>query len=354
MQAPLKASGWWNYKIPPLLGVAYYALASAPAQPAFADVAWLLLAWLAAVIGIAGFGHVLLDAFDVEEDRLLGKSNLWAPLSNAGRVALLVLLLAASWLPWLVLPAGTIVLALVALEFVMFFLYAVPPVRLKERGLPGILADAMYAHALPALWTWIPLSIIAGNRTFGPFPVVLGIWSFSVGVRHLMQHQAIQLDSDRVANARTYAVRRGRRATLATVMKRVMPLEAVAFVLLLAVVSSSVPLLAAGFAVYATWQVFKFRFLWIARPSLARNTPQWDRVTIAGTLLLTRFYERWLPLLLLLTLVSRSPSYLPLLFIHLIVFRAGFAELIKEDIPLVTAYFRSRRKTNQLGAVRPA
>src|ERR1035437_5503778 len=140
MRAPLKASGWWNYKIPPMLAVAYYAVANAHHPPKVAATLAAIGTYLIAAIGIAGFGHVYLDAFDVEEDRFLGKANLWDPLGIPARFAIVALLLALSWLPWLALPVGRAGLALIALEFAMFILYATPPVRLKDRGFFGITA----------------------------------------------------------------------------------------------------------------------------------------------------------------------------------------------------------------------
>ncbi len=339
MQPPLKAGGWWNYKIPPLLAIAYYALASAPQPLRFSEIQIELALYIVAVTGIAGFGHVFLDAFDVEEDRLLGKSNLWAGRSAAGRALLLAVLLAASWLPWIVLPAPPIVVGLLVLEFVMFALYAVPPIRLKERGLPGIVADAMYAHALPALWTWIPFALMARAVTAPWFPLLLGGWSLVVGTRHLLQHQAIQIESDRKAGAKTAAVRRGREATLRLIAGPLLSLEAMAFLGLVVTIGGNMPAVGIGFLVYLIWQLSKLRFLWLARFNIFGAMADEDRVTVVGTLILTRFYERWLPLIVLVVLTFREPSYLPLLLIHLLVFRGGLVELLRDDVPLAATRF---------------
>jgi hypothetical protein len=342
MQAPLKASGWWNYKIPPMLAVAYFALASAPRALDSSRVELYIALYLVAVVGMAGFGHVLLDAFDVEEDRLLGKANLWAPLSPAGRITVIVLLLAASWLPWLVLPAGKTGIALVTLEFVFFALYAVPPIRLKERGFPGIVADSMYAHVLPALWTWIPFSVISGARVPSWFPIAMGIWALFVGMRHLLQHQVIQIDSDRSANARTHAVRRGREATLSLIVTKVLPLEMLSFIAMALAMASHAPAVAVGFVAYLSWQAFKLRFIWLAKFNIVGSMQQAERSTVVGTLVMSRFYERWLPLLLLGTLAYRQPAFLPLLLLHLLVFQDAIVEVMREDLPLAVSFGRAR------------
>jgi 4-hydroxybenzoate polyprenyltransferase len=295
---------------------------------------------MVAVIGIAGFGHVFLDVFDVEEDRILGKANLWAPLTPLKRLAMIVGLLAASILPWLILPINRAGVAFLALEFAMFFCYAVPPLRLKNRGFLGIAADSMYAHVLPALWTWIPFSLLAGSVADREFPAALAIWSFAVGVRHLLQHQVIQLDSDAAAGARTYAVRSGRDATVRLAAGLVLPVEIASFAFLLALIGKTIPFIPAAFLVYVAWQLSKFRFLWLSRLNLIGRVPDAERVTVAGTLVMTRFYERWLPVLLAIYLALKTPEYALLLIVHLILFRSGFSD-IPDDFSLMLNHVRS-------------
>jgi hypothetical protein len=345
MQAPLKASGWWNYKVPPMLAVAYFAIAAAAAPMHFNAIRWRIAIYLVAVVGIAGFGYVITDAFDIQEDRVLGKQNLWAPLTIGARIALISTLLAASWLPWLKLSPGAFGLGLIGLEFITFFLYAAPPVRLKERGLPGIVADAMYAHVLPALWTWIPFSRMTGARAATWFPFVLGAWALAVGMRHLLQHQAIQYESDKFADARTFAVRHGRAETVSLVVRRILPSEIIFFFAVLAAIGRTLPIVIVGFVLYLVWQIAKVRFLWIAKFNLLGVMEDADRSTVAGTLVMTRFYEQWLSLLILIGLVLRDPSYVVLLVLHLAVFSGPIVGGMADDLMLLVSFFRSLRAT---------
>ena len=341
MKAPLKAGAWWNYKIPPLLAVAYFALAAGARPPDLANAIWSLALYMLAAIGIAGFGHLFTDAFDVAEDRTLGKPNLWAPLGPGARTALLVTLLAASWLPWLGLPVGRIGFMLIGLQFVMFALYAMPPIRLKERGFWGIIADAIYAHMLPALITWYPFSILAHSLAPDWFPTLLGAWALTVGIRHLLQHQASQLESDLSANVRTYAVRNGRDATLALIA-RILPLEMVAFIVLLGVIGQRQPIVAAGFGAYLIWQVVKLRTTSLSSFDLRGAHSDADRPVAIGKIVLSGFYERWLAPFILAGLSIAEPSYLVLLIIHLILFRRAFVGMMSDDVPRVVRHFRSR------------
>jgi hypothetical protein len=192
------------------------------------------------------------------------------------------------------------------------------------------------------LWTWIPFSILAGSWASRWFPVALALWTFTVGVRHLLQHQVIQLESDATAGARTHAVRRGRESTLRLIAGRVLPMEVTAFSFLLGIIGSSMMLIPVTFLIYALWQLSKFRFLWLSRLSLAAS-PDPDRVTVAGTLVMTRFYERWLPVLILALLSLKAAPYTILLVIHIILFRTGFADML-DDISLAIRHSRLPRR----------
>ena len=311
MKAPLKASDWWSYKIPPLLAIAYCALSLESRPRGFMQTGVEIGLYLLAIIGIAGFGHVFLDAFDVEEDRLLGKPNLWAPLDNFRRALLIVLLLAAAWIPFLFLPIGRAGLSLVGLQFLSFVLYAVPPIRLKGRGLAGAAADAMYAHALPAMWTWILFSRISGARAQWWPPVLIGTWALAVGMRHMLQHQALEVANDRRAGVATYAATRGIEAAHSLIMRVLLPLEVASFLLLLAIVSVRIPVVAAGFVLFLLWHLIR-----------ARSAPAGESAVVRS-FILSRFYEKWLPLLVLAGLALNDPAWLVVLVMHAAVFRGA-------------------------------
>ncbi len=339
MQFPLKASRWWSHKIPPLLAVAYFALSLAPRPPDFTGVRRYFALYLLAVVAIAAFGHLLTDAFDVEEDRLLDKQNLWAPMPFAARWTLIAVLLLASWLPWLAMPGRQVLIGLIALQFVMFFLYAAPPVRLKERGFPGILADATYAHMLPTLWTWVAFSTLSGVRAPAWLVGILSLWSLSVGIRHLLQHQVAELESDSRLGIATHAVRSGRASTVRLIVRPFLLMEIMSFAVILVIVGSRLWLVPAGFLVFAG-----VRLVRMSRVSSLRATRDDAELSAAvGTLVLTRFYERWLPLLILTGLVLRERSYIVLLVLHLVLFGRGVVELLRDDLPRMAGALGVRR-----------
>lgn len=321
-----------------MLAFGYYALLTADTIPPVERVLVQIALFLIAAIGIAGFGHVFTDIFDVEEDRIRGQANLWADMGARQRLLLLSGLIAASWLPWLFIPIGRTGLILLAAEFLMFALYAVPPIRLKNRGLAGIATDGMYAHALPALWTWLPFVHLSGAKASLSTGIVIGAWGISVGIRELMHHQAIDADRDREAGATTFGVRRGRAHLMKLLRGTVLPAEVTTFALLLGVMTSASVLPAVGFALYMIWSFVKVRAFWLEPLSLFPPDSD-DAATILARRVLGPFYYGWLPLLLLAGLSIRNPAYLLVALLHFALFGPMIMRVMAREAGFMIALF---------------
>jgi 4-hydroxybenzoate polyprenyltransferase len=342
-----KSHRWWDYKVPPLLALAYYAIYSGTGVRPISVITalWHLALFLVAVVGIAGFGHLFTDAFDVAEDRAGGRENDWQRLGAGHRFATIAVLLAASLLPWLLLPLGAIGWGLIALEFGLFAAYAVPPVRLKERGLPGIVADGLYAHAVPLLVTWLTFSHLASVPAPLWLGAVLTTWALALGMRHLLQHQADDVEADRLAGVATFAVRRGRRATFRFIAGRLLPVEIIAFLALVVLLSQRMPVVALGFVAHVVWEACKLRVPRMQPFDRFGGLDRDEKMALLAVRLLSRFYERWLPLLVLFGLVVRAPEYLLLFVLHVLLFKNALRDLVRQDLPVVFAHWRSSRGT---------
>jgi 4-hydroxybenzoate polyprenyltransferase len=105
----------------------------------------MLLAY-ATLFGIAGLGYFINDWADIRSDQLAGKPNKVGELSLGVRLLILILLCAFSFLPWLILPMNEYSWALIGIEIILFLMYSLPPLRLKEKGFLGIITDTMYAY----------------------------------------------------------------------------------------------------------------------------------------------------------------------------------------------------------------
>jgi 4-hydroxybenzoate polyprenyltransferase len=329
MRYLLKTDRWWDFKIPPLLALAYFLLLQASPPVPLATVLFSLVLFILASIGIAGFAHLLNDLFDVEVDKMSAAANLGRG-TRSRHVLLLSGLLLVALVPWFFLPIGVTGWVLLAAEFMLFAAYSIPPLRLKTRGIWGALADALYAYTIPNLVMWVTFSGVCGLEMPLWFGALLGVWSCSFGLRQILLHQVNDRETDAQAHIQTFAVRYGHDATLAFMRNMLFPIEWLALLTLLWIYSTVAPWVAVGFLLYLLIEISRMRYRWLQPISNPLRVAPGGTVHIWGLILLNGFYERWLPLLFLLGLVLLSPAYLVLATLHLILFKNGIVDLVRE------------------------
>jgi 4-hydroxybenzoate polyprenyltransferase len=341
----LKAEKWWNDKGTPVLAVAYYLLAAPDHPVPLLRALGMMAAFIAAFVGVAGFGHLVNDVCDIEIDRQSHKYNSMQSRSPL-QIALLMLgLLALSWLPWLILPANVWNLAFIAFQLLLLTAYAVPPLRLKTRPVPGVIADALYAYTVPILITWTTWSRLT---PIAPRPYVFAsliLWSLFAGLKGILNHQYQDAEGDAASGVETFATRHGSRQTLRLLARVVIPLEAASFVLMTAAFSREYPLYAPGVVLYLLWRWFQLACMWDEPVDLPWLLSSAQVVTLYGYHFLGEFYVAWFPVFMLVALCCRSPAYLLLAAAHLALFQSGVRDLFTrdlKDIPWGIAKLRKR------------
>lgn len=196
----------WGVQLPILWLVSgTYFLASLPLSPA-RYLAHVVAVSLCQALLLAG-GYLLNDVFDRHPDRM--KPGRGAPSASGARrrgaaaVALLALGLAIAHA--MNPPA---LAAIVWIQVVLGVAYSAPPVRLKERGVLGVLAAAllqrlpgflMIAVAFPA-----PITLTA----------MLASWLALLGLITLLEHQLSDEPWDLAGGVRTWCVTGGRSTCL--------------------------------------------------------------------------------------------------------------------------------------------
>jgi 1,4-dihydroxy-2-naphthoate octaprenyltransferase len=318
----LRLKNPWNYKAPLLISLPYFMI-SVCGVPRSAALLGILLS-VCTIAGIAGVAYFLNDLGDIEKDRLVGRDNAVAAMGPAARVFVFVLMLAAALSPWIYLPVTPLSAALLAAELALFVAYCFPPLRLKERGVLGLVTDALYAHALPAVLAVVTFSLMGSRRYpyLVPYLAALGAWQLALGLRNIVLHQLKDHDEDVASRTRTATVDLGPERVERLLRRAIVPAEVVTFGAFAAVVSLSMPFFAPAYLAYALWTWFR------VRSGATRPAPSTLRegLYVYGD----DFYADWLPLVVLGHLVVRAPAYWPLLAGHLFLFRNGIRGWIRD------------------------
>lgn len=303
----------WQYKMPLLLGFPYFFLLVGQVETERAFYSFL--AAVCTTVGFAGIGYVTNDWSDREKDRLVGKENALLDRSSWQICAILSLFLLLALLPWCYLPVDEISLALIGFELLLFVLYAFPPFRFKERGVLGLITDALYAHVVPAIlasWTFY----LIGDKSYSllfDFLCVLTAWQFISGIRNILMHQVKDYQNDLGSGTNTVVTRFGVERSVFVLKLVLIPLELILFAVFLWVLSQEITFVWWVYGAYSVYALFVF-----LRKKQDADESNFKRFT---NVFLDQFYIEWLPLMVLCALVTSSTEVRLILLVHLLLFR---------------------------------
>ncbi|HXH20212.1 MAG TPA: UbiA family prenyltransferase [Chitinophagales bacterium] len=308
---------WWNYKLPPLFGIAFFFVLYT--HLSFTVTLQRLAILIVCMIGTAGFGHYLNDLTDIEADRISGKPNNASGHSTARKIFTLGLLLMLGLLPWFIFYEASTLHFLVLVVFLLFVLYSVPPVRLKNRGFWGIFSDTLYAHAIPAVVVSLAITEEAQmtDKTFN-LMLIIFVWQFFTGFRNIAFHQFEDFEQDRLTGTHTWAVRLGAEKMKRLCVRIIYPLELITFLLFLVAlfqisIFGGVLLLAMiTFRLYIYLFIYEkgYLFSWRNYFSFVNNS-----------------YEEDIPITLLICLCISNPVFVFLLILYCILFPEFFLRM---------------------------
>ena len=306
---------WWDYKLGIFLATGLLVLPAAVPESIPGALGHLGLLLAAIVVG-AVFVSLINDYFDLEDDWKSGKYNrqqdwprwkswLLIALSLAGGAFFMILF-------W---PSRLTALAYLP-PWIAFGMYSIPPVRLKERGVLGSMADASGAHLFPTLFILVGMHEHLG---MSPGPALLAaftLWSFAFGFRSIACHQFSDLEHDRQGEINTFAVLLSKPQRLQWIARAAMAAEVGSLSFALYLLGQQVLLLLLLLYLLLAAVLKRYRaieFVAIVRPT----HDNWR-------LLMTSFYQTVIPVVLLAQLAIVVPWMawlLPvffLLFLHYI------------------------------------
>ena len=335
----LKLDKWWASHYGTMLAFIYAVTAASPSPPAPAVLLATLGIFTVATLGIGTFGQLLNDLTDVEQDVRTGARNILATRGVPSRVMLMALVLVAGIVPWRWLPTTPAVAALVGLEYALLIAYSVPPLRLKERGFAGLLADALYAYAVPNAFAMLLFTNLGGGTPRVAMLTAILAWCLCFGIERILFHQLLDVTADRRGGVRTFVVRQGWDRAFGIALRVVVPAMVVSFLAMLGAWATISPVVPACFFVHALLTAWSVRGLRAGTPATPL-TPIAVYHLVAERLVGT-FVWRWLGPAALATLVVQRPQYLPLVPIHLALFPEPVVWLWRQAIPAAVGRLRS-------------
>ncbi|HEX3551416.1 MAG TPA: hypothetical protein VHT53_13610 [Candidatus Elarobacter sp.] len=329
MNVLVRAHAWWYNKVPISFATVLLLL---DGRRASWGGGMALLAVVLTVCAVGNYGYALNDLFDLDEDARAGRVNAAAGI-GVRRSWAIVAASAACAVAFGALAAGIIGAAITLLELCLPLAYSVPPLRVKERGWLGVVADALAAHVYPAVLALFAVAAWTGRPIGTALAACAVAWSAAAGLRGILTHLLHTAERDRRAGLRTI-VDAGALRLERLITALLLPIELLGFGGML-VLCRVGPVLWIGVALYLAYETFMTadgRFSVIMfRPSGQRYVPFVEE----------RFYKSWAPLVLALDAARIDLLYLLAVPLYVVLFRR---HLVNEAVRVrgVMSALRSR------------
>jgi 1,4-dihydroxy-2-naphthoate octaprenyltransferase len=198
-------SEWWEYKLVPLLAISYSTMQVAH-YPLDRIIFKLIFSLIAIIIG-AVYVSVINDITDIEEDLIAGKTNRLSSVKPLNRIITVVVCISAGVSCGFFIYPDRWSLFFYFMAWVVFSLYSIPPIRLKKRGIWGVLCDAMGAHLFPTLFLVSALTQYSDSAVSATWYAAVGVWSLAYGLRGILWHQFYDRSNDLKSGTSTFASR---------------------------------------------------------------------------------------------------------------------------------------------------
>ena len=243
------------------------------------------------------------DFFDRDHDSISNKINLFNN-NNQGYLIFIFLLVTGLTIVSLILLKARILTVLL--------LYSVPPVRLKERKLMGVIADALYAHVIPVFFVISMFDFKYSDHLFVVF--LLLVWLLLFGSRNIINHQIEDVVNDERSQTNTFVIGFG--VQKSRLLNRIIFIsEALLFFVLLLLLPFSI-------YIVSVYIIYLIILVLVSEKNLPVDEFIQERA-------LNEFYEIHFPLFVLIYFVYKDSLYSFLLFFHLIVFSAVYYNYLK-------------------------
>jgi 4-hydroxybenzoate polyprenyltransferase len=321
----VRANEWWEFKLAPVFATAY-------ATTFILKISILslwpqLLMALLALTACAAYASVINDLTDLEDDLASGKVNRLAGTSRVFGAAALACCIVPGVIVAIYWRDDPLLLSLYLASWAAFTLYSLPPVRLKERGVFGLLADACGAHLFPTLFAAAIVYRSQGGPADAVWLASVAAWSLSFGLRGILWHQLSDLHNDEKINLNTFA-RRHKVAWLHGLGNfTIFPAEVAAFCFMLWHAGSFLAVALLGY--YALFTFLRKRVWGVNLVVVAPKAKSY--------ILMQEYYEVFFPLAFLLSSSKTYPLDALIIVPHLLLFPRRAVQSVKDMEVFLTA-----------------
>lgn len=222
-----RTEAWWQPKLALLLAHCYLMFMIVEADPL--DGLKFAALFVITSIGFGFFGHLTNDWSDRNSDAFQNKANMLSNSSIQERWLYLFGSLVVALMPWLIFPTNATIQALLVIEILLFILYAFKPVRLKERGFAGLVADALYAFVIPTCIVFKTGELYFSYNFNNSFYIIIVVWMLSSGLFNILLHQVTDLESDLAADQQTFVSKIGKQKAITLAKSVLLPAHLFAF-----------------------------------------------------------------------------------------------------------------------------
>jgi colanic acid/amylovoran biosynthesis glycosyltransferase len=229
---------WWQPKAGNLLSAVYLAVLLYKID--FFTTLYFILPAITTILGIGIFGYFFNDFTDLESDRKANKKNMLEKLSGKFRILLFIGAVLLAILPWFFLPFDRFSIYLLVGEFTLLLVYAVPPIRLKEKGFVALVADALYAYAIPFTLAFHTFNLLSTSKENFIIIGVLFAWQLAIGMVNIIIHQIEDFKNDIHTSTKTWVISVGLSKARKYLVLIFWPIMVFSFFYLLALISTNI------------------------------------------------------------------------------------------------------------------
>ncbi|WEK21225.1 MAG: UbiA family prenyltransferase [Candidatus Pedobacter colombiensis] len=182
-----------------------YATALMGDVPLFNLLSPPFLTIFGSLIFIAIYASIINDLTDLEIDIACNKANMMELLSGPVRWLLAISSLGLVFTTTIFIYPNRYAIIFYLLITLSISLYSFPPIRLKKRGIWGVIACASAEHLFPTLFAITIVFYASSISTDWWWLIVAGAVSFLYGVRSILWHQFLDRDNDQKTGINTFA-----------------------------------------------------------------------------------------------------------------------------------------------------